>query len=568
MKIEDSPNNTNVYPFSKGANITVCVVVKPEAYKDGFEIKKLRRFDWFRYYEWFRYDRTDDDDETDDDDDWFTDDDWSMNKVQQFAIQYGTSYDELTDYWQDDCMGEGWCSFTTTLYADFYRNTGQVVGHGVATVGYRDNQVNVTEESQSQELSTTDAFFNISVDVKPKKRWQVPGIYTWFCDPTSMEGFYASFRPLPKEIPFWCDFRVGDLVTVCIAVEDEAYYDGVVIANVTDFHWKDDYWGGKTIQEGIRNGNVSKNTLPSFRQEDCNGKDWCSFSSTLSHKFFEETDHVYGIGNVSLKYQDESIEERNVNFRLRSNFIAVAQVQSPQDLEAYVSSTWVTTTLQYCSDYKPGYDERDFVKYISNTCTSQAQAYVQCRAMDTDCAHSMCPDVDAETITDTFPLELARIFTLARAYEPITSPSFCFELKSLVCYSDSVAYACCCQEEFAEWRECLITKDFPDMVEYDYPEMIGNVPICTVECERSASTVPEETSSSEPNIGVGTVVAIVLVGMFVSYLCFKCRRIDKPKDREEKNGESNEAQGHEQLWNSDSKSDTKVTDDSKASILE
>jgi hypothetical protein len=270
-----------------------------------------------------------------------------------------------------------------------------------------------------------------------------------------------------------------------------------------------------------------------------------------------------------LKYQNDSIGESERKFALRDDEIIVSMsFQSDEDWDAYVSSTWVDGELRQCRDYTPDYDGQNFEKYVSKTCTSQAQAYVQCRAVDGDCAHSMCRDIDAETITDTFPAELSRIFTLAMTYQSIASPYFCFELGSLVCYSDSVEYACCCQEEFAEWQDCLIAKDIPAMVESNIG--IGTAPICTVECERSASTVQEETSSfsSKPNIGFGAVVAIILVGTVVLYLFFKYWRSGEPKDHADEHGESNETQRREQLWDSDSESGTKVTDNNKVSVLE
>lgn len=484
-------------PFSQGALIEVCVALDDKAYASGIELKELVDFHWVR------------DDWTNDD---FPMDDWIDDEHVQSAIENGRSANGLTIFRKDDCIGKDWCSFRCILEADFYVVPGQVYGYGVAILGYDHQQVeeaNATEESLFQE-EFSNALFNITIDVEPKDRQPQRKIFAWLCDPPYMEA--RGDRFLPKRIPE-CHFRQGDWATVCIAVDDESYKDGIVISNVTDFYWTN--WDEVGIddveitQEAITDGNASENTLTRFRQDVCSGRDWCTFSSTLFSKFFQQTGNVYGYGEASMEYR---MKYRNKT--LDAVFEVRLSVQNRNDRQEVASSNWFSTHLSQCRDYEPGYDENNFAKYYSTTCLDQSRAYTMCRAMDKDCRNK-CPPVDFETVQDTFPAALAQKFMMTLANATLTSPHFCNSFMENVC-ADFTEETCCCKKEVVEWQDCLIAQDFPDMFEQNYPNTTGQAQSCIFKCELSESEIRETFSNT--NIVVGAVVTVVVISVLALYI--------------------------------------------------
>lgn len=82
---------------------------------------------------------------------------------------------------------------------------------------------------------------------------------------------------------------------MCVAPDDPAYYDGIVISELTDFN-------SPTItQPAIAASAVSTNVLTSYDTAACSGAEWCTFSSILFADFFVLPGAFYGNGNANLE---------------------------------------------------------------------------------------------------------------------------------------------------------------------------------------------------------------------------------------------------------------------------
>lgn len=138
-------------------------------------------------------------------------------------------------------------------------------------------------------------------------------------------------------------------------------------------------------------------------------------------------------------------------------------------------------------------------------CSVEAQAFVQCRAMDTTGECAACAPVDFNSIQTTFPEGLQQKFMMAMAFASPGSPEFCLSVTDGIC-ADYAANACCCEGEVGAWQSCLVEKDFSVAVGQQNP--------CSVSC------VTESTKGGGGGGGggggsTGIVISAVVVVLLI-----------------------------------------------------
>jgi len=127
-------------------------------------------------------------------------------------------------------------------------------------------------------------------------------IESWLCDPNQMEAYTHPARMLPKKV-MHDNIKQGDLITVCVAPNDAAYKDGIVMSDLLDFRWQ---IGGRDRQHAIKNGQAG-DSMTEYKPSKCSGAEWCTFSSILYGQFYKSPESVTGSGNANLKKNPDII---------------------------------------------------------------------------------------------------------------------------------------------------------------------------------------------------------------------------------------------------------------------
>jgi hypothetical protein len=189
--------------------------------------------------------------------------------------------------------------------------------------GYTKNsifqEVNFIETLIKIKYDLTAGFCVDAFAVDPKERVETTnvkdyGLEAWLCAPGDTEDLTDPVRTLPKKITSYAPdsvtgekqedgdaFTQGSLVTVCVAPDDPTYEDNIVISALTSFDWyRDD---PSVIQPAIEQSAPASDLLTSYKEDDCDGAEWCTFSTLLFADFYVSPGAVYGLGNANLEFR-------------------------------------------------------------------------------------------------------------------------------------------------------------------------------------------------------------------------------------------------------------------------
>jgi len=510
------PKKLSPGSFSQGSPINVCFALNDAAYENKLRMKLLD-------FDWTRNDSEDDND---------------VVMTEQPAIRNGLqARNKMTHYKPDECESGNWCSFTTTtLHGDFYKETRKVYGNGKAILGYSDEAIQLGTMGHS-----AFAVFNIAIDVHPTGPWRE--INAYLCDPDHMEA--VGDRILPKKVPR-CHFGRGDQITMCVAVDNQSYEDGVVISKVCEFNWFDrETKFDKVSDSGVSQKALYKKYDPiDLRRNGCDGNDWCILTTDVNSAFYEREEAmntVSGWGYASLEFRNETKVEGFES----TVFSTSITVKANENGEKNTESDWFTTQLHECNDfYKYGDEVPPAYKYYSSTCENERFQFVKCRELCKDC--DKCPPIDFDQFSDAFPASLAEKFVSTLALASLSSPDFCTSYQDNVCsdYEENKrSLSCCCEEDLKEWQDCLITKDFPDMLENvldrSQPEP------CVVDCATLESEQHRSAFLSN-TIVLGGIIIPTVIAIFVLFF-YLYRRMKANEDEWDDTwrAESNVAKGPE-----------------------
>ncbi|KAL3915366.1 MAG: hypothetical protein SGILL_005693 [Bacillariaceae sp.] len=143
-------------------------------------------------------------------------------------------------------------------------------------------------------------------------------------------------------------------------------------------------------------------------------------------------------------------------------------------------------------------------------CDAFKAATVQCVAMDMTGECQAC--IDIETLAVDFPSSLKSLFASTQAFAIPGTPQYCSVAQDRVCGEISTNYSCCCDEQIAEWQNCLVEQVFSKDLSLAQP--------CTSNCGGGGNS-GGGGGSTAMYAGIGAAVGVVVVALLT--WCY-CRR--------------------------------------------
>jgi hypothetical protein len=236
---------------------------------------------------------------------------------------------------------------------------------GTAPAEFQD--VNFIETLVNIKYDLTAGFSVEAFSVAPKQRIAVTEskntyeLDAWLCDPTSVAvselgtsalGQVNRILPPRKElidsvtgnaIPF----KQGELVTVCVAPDNNTYRDGIQLNGLTDFTWSRDN-SANSLPDVTQQAIPIQTQALSAMVGGCALTDYCRFSTILFADFYTSVGQVSGLGNAVLAFRTTPLDPvggrklRGVESAVESFVPGRRQLQeetsSPFDLSVDIST--------------------------------------------------------------------------------------------------------------------------------------------------------------------------------------------------------------------------------------
>ena len=183
--------------------------------------------------------------------------------------------------------------------------------------GYR--EVNFIESLLTVVYDLQNDFEILSLNVEPKDKVTTTfaedayGIEAWLCNittptsdystytytPTGLAEVTRSYPPAIDDTAFY--FNQGALISVCVRPVDDAYSEGIIMDEITNFTWTRTSGPLPVSQKAVDSASAADNLLTYY--PGCTGDHFCRFSSILFADFYITRGTASGSGSAKTKFE-------------------------------------------------------------------------------------------------------------------------------------------------------------------------------------------------------------------------------------------------------------------------
>lgn len=175
------------------------------------------------------------------------------------------------------------------------------------------------------------------------------GVATWLCNISAPESEFGTHPFTPPGAPTVTRkyppvitnpsafFKQGSMISVCVRPVNDAYGNGIVMDQITDFTWeRTDDTNIPVLQQAVVNGQPAENRLTHVGS--CDNADYCMLSSVLFADFYISGGTATGYGSAKTKFADSrrrlgsSADDSNHrSLRSRSSLVVEVHLAASDD---------------------------------------------------------------------------------------------------------------------------------------------------------------------------------------------------------------------------------------------
>ncbi len=173
------------------------------------------------------------------------------------------------------------------------------------------------------------------------------GVATWLCNVSAPESEFGThpFTPpgattITRKYPPAITnpsvfFKQGSLISVCVRPVNEAYAEGIVMDQISDFTWeRSNGTPLPVLQIAVVNGQPADNMLS--YAPSCDNADYCRLSSMLIADFYISGGTATGFGSAKTKFADS---RRRLGSSARDNNPRLLQTRSSMAVKVHLTAS-------------------------------------------------------------------------------------------------------------------------------------------------------------------------------------------------------------------------------------